>query len=206
MKTNKQWLSELPDGYRELALANPAFIEGRESRSIRTAVCTEFDWELSNEGWDFWNAVRFHYESGTPLPPLPESRIPNPERCVDLRSSDSVEEDEEYELLLAGRRIDKARIAELEQLLREADERDARNIGYLHDSNEAAALHQLESNKRLTRIHELLKQNEEQQSRISILESALDAAITEAEYIRRHAERGITFSSTLLDDIKKLRA
>lgn len=192
MKTNKEWLSELPDGYRELALANYDNCDVYQCTDEDTAptmagaLCNSFQWKDSPEGREFWDAVHCYYRDSSRFgaPPLPESRIPNAEHVADLRSSDSAEFDDETYEEFEERKLHE-RIAELEDALVTAERNQAEWFDkYSHNQYTLT----------------------EAQSRISILESALDAAITEAEYIRRHVERGITFSATLLDDIKKLRA
>jgi hypothetical protein len=74
MKSTKQWLNELPDGYRERALKNLNLDDeaaSMEEESIIRALNVSFVWYDSPEGHDFWNAVQEHYLEGTPLPPLP---------------------------------------------------------------------------------------------------------------------------------------
>jgi hypothetical protein len=78
MKTSKQLLSELPDGYRERALAN-AQADGYDSgfktkheRTAANALAGCFVWTLSPEGHAFWDAVDDHLRNPEkPLPPLP---------------------------------------------------------------------------------------------------------------------------------------
>ena len=76
-KTVKEWLMELPDGYRERALANT--IEGifkMCDASMAEALYSSFMWGGTPEGLDFWADVKNHYATGTPLPPLPQSPKP----------------------------------------------------------------------------------------------------------------------------------
>ena len=73
MNTEKpitEWLKELPDGYREQALAQ---YDGEEksSRSIGSAIALFATWEDTIEGQNFWADVIEHYRTGSPLPPLP---------------------------------------------------------------------------------------------------------------------------------------
>jgi hypothetical protein len=76
-KTVKEWLMELPDGYRERALEN--MYEENKSivvRNMEDAINRAFTWEESQEGDVFWLAVYNHYFISRPLPSLPQS--PNP--------------------------------------------------------------------------------------------------------------------------------
>lgn len=72
-KTIKQWLEELPQGYRERALKN---FKGRSSTRIYptmdSALFAAFVWEGTEEKHEFWKAVCNHYFKGMPLPKLPE--------------------------------------------------------------------------------------------------------------------------------------
>jgi len=77
-KTIKEWLMELPDGYREMALEN--MYEENKSivvRNMEDAINRAFTWEESQEGDVFWLAVYNHYFISRPLPPLPGQK-PNP--------------------------------------------------------------------------------------------------------------------------------
>ena len=79
-KTNIEWLMELPDGYRALALEN-----ADEERltysdvSLAEALKGSFYWYKTRQGHSFWNDVCNHYRHGTSLPPLPPPtpRLPN---------------------------------------------------------------------------------------------------------------------------------
>jgi hypothetical protein len=76
-KTVKEWLMELPDGYREMALAN--MCEENKSivvRNMEDAINRAFTWEESQEGDVFWLAVYNHYFISRPLPPLPQKTNP----------------------------------------------------------------------------------------------------------------------------------
>ena len=71
-KTIKEWLEELPDGYRERALVNAGKRSSRKKyKTMWKAVYSAFVWHYTDEDWKFWNAVADHYLSSTPLPPLP---------------------------------------------------------------------------------------------------------------------------------------
>lgn len=72
-KTIKEWLMELPDGYRELAFAMEKESWGVDRvNSMASAIVGAFLWEYTKEGRKFWNDVSDYYygDSGT-LPPLP---------------------------------------------------------------------------------------------------------------------------------------
>ncbi len=75
MKTVKEWLEELPDGYRERALGQMLDAD-RVVYSMAHALTRSLSWISSNEGFDFWSDVRNHYLYGLPLPPLPEDPMP----------------------------------------------------------------------------------------------------------------------------------
>jgi hypothetical protein len=64
------WLERLPDGYRERAIEQCGYPQGKRD-SLPTALIIGFIWRETNEGQDFWHAVHKHYDCGTPLPPLP---------------------------------------------------------------------------------------------------------------------------------------
>jgi len=75
MNTEKpitEWLKELPDGYRERALAQ---YDGdiRMVTSMKNAISFFAIWEYTIEGASFWADVIGHYTTGSPLPPLPPS-------------------------------------------------------------------------------------------------------------------------------------
>ena len=74
-KTVKQWLQELPDGYRERALnnMNPEKAD-QKFPSLTLAVFNAFNWVTTLEGGSFWNQVWDQLtEPKIPLPPLPEA-------------------------------------------------------------------------------------------------------------------------------------
>jgi hypothetical protein len=85
MKTVKQWLEQLPDGYRERALEN-LVQDGREKNSvglIYLAIHRAFTWQETKEGFSFWAAVYSHYAAKSvplpqlaPLPPPPSKPLP----------------------------------------------------------------------------------------------------------------------------------
>jgi hypothetical protein len=70
-KTVREWLQELPDGYRERALAQchrPSWRCG----SIGDALESFAAWAYTKEGPDFWCDVAVWLDEGGELPPLPE--------------------------------------------------------------------------------------------------------------------------------------
>lgn len=77
-KKISEWLNELPDGYRELALAN--FKEQGKSNdvfyNIGNVIFYSFDWENTKENYYFWNEV-YNYLLGniSDLPPLPKPKF-----------------------------------------------------------------------------------------------------------------------------------
>jgi hypothetical protein len=74
MKTIKEWLSELPDGYRERALkyAKQSKLDIETGR-MGFALSKAFPWKYTNESFDFWCSVYSHYMlDNFPLPPLPD--------------------------------------------------------------------------------------------------------------------------------------
>lgn len=84
MKTRIEWLNELPDGYRERAVANCKDWAGGkptdEWGSMGGALWGMCDWGETPEGNNFWSAVHKHYINNTPLPPIPnEVEFPSPE-------------------------------------------------------------------------------------------------------------------------------
>jgi hypothetical protein len=72
-KTIKEWLEELPDGYRERALTNYA-ASGPKEESLIDALYNAFVFGESKEGREFWFKVRDHILYNTPLPPLPTEK------------------------------------------------------------------------------------------------------------------------------------
>ena len=69
--TVREWLEQLPDGYRERALEQCDCLDER-CTSMSMALIIFSVWEDTQEKFRFWNAVDEHYTEGTPLPPLPE--------------------------------------------------------------------------------------------------------------------------------------
>jgi hypothetical protein len=76
-KKISEWLNELPDGYRELALAN--FKEqGREDIIAKykyDAIHNLGDWGKTKEGDKLWLDIYNHYYRGSQLPPLPKPKF-----------------------------------------------------------------------------------------------------------------------------------
>ena len=72
MKTIREWLQELPDGYRELAMKYENENFDRVVEGLDESLVLGFYWYRTDEGMNFWFWVSSHYESGSPLPPLPE--------------------------------------------------------------------------------------------------------------------------------------
>lgn len=84
-KTVLEYLQDLPDGYRERAIANtkkqaldffkdPDRVDrlfASPGKSLKNAIVESFIWFLSPEEDDFWRAVFNWANSGEPLPPLP---------------------------------------------------------------------------------------------------------------------------------------
>jgi len=90
-KTIKDWLMELPDGYRDLAIKN--FDEGSlnltTSSDVADALLGAFDWAASPQGHDFWEQVYKWCAGEATLPPLPgptpktlEERVGNLEALI----------------------------------------------------------------------------------------------------------------------------
>ena len=71
-KTIKEWLEELPDGYRERALANCEHPE-EDVSSMAMAIRRAFVWDSTTEGIEFWAGVHNNY-SCSKLPPLPTEK------------------------------------------------------------------------------------------------------------------------------------
>jgi hypothetical protein len=69
--TVREWLEQLPDGYRERALEQCDCLDER-CTSMSMALIIFSVWEDTQEKFRFWNAVDEHYAERTPLPPLPE--------------------------------------------------------------------------------------------------------------------------------------
>lgn len=71
MKTIKERLQELPDGYRELALKYENWRGVIKVENMADAINSFVDWKDTKEWSTFWHDVYMHYEKWTPLPPLP---------------------------------------------------------------------------------------------------------------------------------------
>ena len=73
MKTIREWLQELPDGYRERALVQAdAEALDAPNADMSEALYGFKTWADTEEGFEFWSEVRQHYAIGTALPPLTE--------------------------------------------------------------------------------------------------------------------------------------
>ena len=70
MKTVKEWLMELPDGYRERALVQ---CDRKDilCETLQDAVTAFSDWDLTFETDKLWYKVKFAIENSMPLPELP---------------------------------------------------------------------------------------------------------------------------------------
>lgn len=72
-KTIKEWYSELPDGYRELALKHLSpKNESQIAPSMEQAIKDGFFWS-GKPSFAFWKNVTLHYIKGYSLPPLPDA-------------------------------------------------------------------------------------------------------------------------------------
>jgi len=76
MKTTLEWFNELPDGYRERAIANATksgtINDPDLEPSAKSNLKCAFFWMSTSEGHDFWLAVYNHLiNPKNPLPPLP---------------------------------------------------------------------------------------------------------------------------------------
>lgn len=80
-KTIKDWLNELPSGYRERALKNCSPGSCGEPKTLREAIEEAFFWFNSPEGYDFWYDVSLWADNPeNHLPPLPPSEdLPEPQ-------------------------------------------------------------------------------------------------------------------------------
>lgn len=74
MKTVKEWLQELPDGYRERALANlPTYSGGLLVDAQHRAVRKLRFWSETKEGYKFWaSVVSYLMGECSEFPPLPQ--------------------------------------------------------------------------------------------------------------------------------------
>tara|TARA_R110002020_G_scaffold58337_6_gene159862 strand:- start:8800 stop:9192 length:393 start_codon:yes stop_codon:yes gene_type:complete len=79
MKLIELLRKELPDFYFEAAINNISASEleilENEAEDIQIELIALFDWETSNEGYDFWNAVLECIEKGVNLPSVEKSKI-----------------------------------------------------------------------------------------------------------------------------------
>jgi hypothetical protein len=77
MKTALEWFEELPNGYRELAIANlnNPDINFGEDEGTKVPKLTDalsmFKWHHTAEGTDFWARVHRYYYHLKSLPPIP---------------------------------------------------------------------------------------------------------------------------------------
>jgi len=70
-KEIREWLEELPDGYRELAIKNCDY-GGLLVDKLSDAILDAFLWGGSPEGFEFWNDVWWWALGIVELPPLPK--------------------------------------------------------------------------------------------------------------------------------------
>lgn len=77
-KKISEWLNELPDGYRELALANfkeQGYIDDITS-GIEYAIFEAFNFFETKEGGEFWILVNgYYFRKENDLPPLPKPKF-----------------------------------------------------------------------------------------------------------------------------------
>lgn len=76
MNAIERYLQELPEGYKEKALANHKNCKDRNLRgnviNTATAITYGFVWGLTPEGSNFWSRVVDSLKTGTELPTLEE--------------------------------------------------------------------------------------------------------------------------------------
>jgi hypothetical protein len=77
VKTVREWLEELPDGWREEALEN---IIGADlvRDSLSRAVGSGVNWGVTPTGLDAWDRVYKAIENGDPIPPHPSTLSSRP--------------------------------------------------------------------------------------------------------------------------------
>jgi hypothetical protein len=78
MKPIQDWLRELPDGYRELALVNHSKPSSYnfEVKSLSEAVIEFIDWSKTNEGGKFWMDVSDYIDGHSKyLPSIPVPKV-----------------------------------------------------------------------------------------------------------------------------------
>lgn len=75
-KTVKEWLNELPDGYKELAFKDvPSIYLERVVENSKEAFNVIIYCQISIVAKRFWEKVSKHYLYGTPLPTLPTDKL-----------------------------------------------------------------------------------------------------------------------------------
>lgn len=83
-KTIRELLTELPDGYRELAMEALATAQvgvgDAPTASLNDALFNSFAWRSTPQGYKWWKKVFEHTRDNTPLPPLPEPEKPKVEK------------------------------------------------------------------------------------------------------------------------------
>lgn len=72
VKTIKEWLNELPEWYRELAMKYENQLFSVASEWMWDALSSWFYWSKTDEWWNFRWRVYNYYVSWSVLPPLPE--------------------------------------------------------------------------------------------------------------------------------------
>ena len=106
MKTRIEWLQELPDGYRERAVANCTEWSGNSPQdvcdSMQGAILGMCKWKETPDGKDFWDSVCRHYYNGSPLPPLPsgDSEKPNTHEAVNSPKHYNVNDKEVWQMMI----------------------------------------------------------------------------------------------------------
>lgn len=106
MKTRIEWLNELPDGYRERAVANCKDWSGKSPQdvcsSMQEAIVGMCKWKETPEGENFWGYVFAHYAKGNPLPTLPtgNSEKPNTHEAVNSPKHYNVNDKEVWQMMI----------------------------------------------------------------------------------------------------------
>ena len=77
MKKTIEWLQELPDGYRERAVAQCEPL-AEYAEDMADAIVNMCNWSGTEEDVEFWAKVANHYDDGYPLPPLPNKETETP--------------------------------------------------------------------------------------------------------------------------------
>ena len=88
MKTVKEWFEELPDGIRDLALAN--LKNNGTAVSLSQALAGSFSWDNTAEGIDFWASV---YRAAQGLCEYPEIPKQSPHLRVVKSPSGTIDGD-----------------------------------------------------------------------------------------------------------------